>query len=209
MEYSVVRSNRRTVSIAVKGGKVVVYAPLAYPQDKIDAFVIKHRVWIARRVKEQAEAFAPDFADGSVMILLGKERIIRTGRTALTESEVFLPAEGREEALTRLMRKLARERMTRLIAEIAAVYKFHYEKLTITSARTRWGSCNTRGTIAFSFRSAVLPDGLAAYLAVHELCHTRHMDHSKAFWEEVSRILPDYRERRKALKGYSWAMKCL
>ncbi len=209
MEYSVVRSRRKTISVGVIGGEVIVHAPLSYPQEKIDAFVRKHRVWIARRLKEQSEAFLPTFADGTLMIVMGKERTIRTGRTALREDELYLPAEERENALVGLLRRLARERMNRITAEIAAVYKFNYQRITITSARTRWGSCNTKGTVAFTFRTAVLPDALAVYLAVHELCHTLHMDHSKAFWEEVAKILPDYRARRKALKEYSWAMKCL
>ncbi len=208
MEYSIVRSDRKTVSLCVRGGKVLVRAPLRLSEEKIAEFVHKHERWIARRIAIQTRPL-PDFSDGTSIELNGIKRRIKTGKTLLTESILYLPAEGRETVLKALMKKLTLERMAALTREIASIYKFRYEKIVITSAHTRWGSCNTKGTIAYTFRSAFLPDSLAVYLAVHELCHTRHMNHGKAFWALVQKILPDYKERRKALKEYSWAMKCL
>lgn len=209
MEYLVLRSKRKTLSVSVKDGKVIVRAPMTLSAQKIEEFVHKHRLWIARRLKEQAERQALELSDGSRVVLFGIERVIRTGRARLTSETLFLPQENREQALIRILRELTRERMTEFTEKIASRYGFRYEKIRITSARTRWGSCNAEGTIAFTFRTAFLPIGIAVYLAVHELCHTRHMDHSKAFWGLVESIIPDYRERRRTLKRYSWVMQCL
>ena len=209
MEYTVVRSKRRTLSVCVRDGAVIVRSPLKYPAEKIAEFVEKHRLWITRRLKEQQNCPRLDLSDGSEIEIFGKKRTIAAGKPARGEETVFLPQEKRETALIALLKKLTRERMSLLTSTVAERYGFRYEKITVTSARTRWGSCNAKGSIAYSFRSAFVPEQIALYLAVHELCHTRHLDHSAAFWKCVERILPDYQLLRKGLKGYSWAMKCL
>ena len=209
MEYTVLRSQRKTMSVSVKDGKVIVRAPMHTSAQNIEEFVNRHRVWIMRRVKEQEERHIPDFADGSFVEILGRERRIETGKTKLTADTLYLPLENREEVLIRLLKALSREYMTAITEELAAKYGFRYERIRITSAKTRWGSCNVRGTIAYSFRTAFLPEELMRYLAAHELCHTRHMDHSKAFWDLVEKIIPNCKAERRKLKSYLWAMKCL
>lgn len=209
MEYTLVRTNKKTISVTVKDGQVVVRAPMRLSEEKIAAFLSKHRRWISRRIAEQRAAVKPEFTDGSVVFLFGNNFTVATGRAGIKDGTLFLPQENREEALIFLLKRLTRERMTHLTDEIAKKHGFRFSGITITSARTRWGSCNARGRISYTFRTAFLPDALAVYLAVHELCHTRHLDHSAAFWRDVEKLLPDYSLRRKALKQYLWAMKCL
>lgn len=72
--------------------------------------------------------------------------------------------------------------------------------LHITSARTRFGSCSAKNSISFSWRLMQYSPETIDYVVVHELCHILHHDHSAAFWAEVSRYLPDYKERQKQLK---------
>ena len=70
----------------------------------------------------------------------------------------------------------------------------------ITGARTRFGSCSSRGTLCFSWRLMLYPEAVTDALVVHELAHLIHMDHSPAFYETVLRVMPDYRERIALLK---------
>ncbi len=208
MEYRVIRSKRRTLSLSVeRGGKLVVRAPLRISEKEIEAFVARHALWAQRKIERRS--VLPTFCDGDTLSLLGRSYRIASGPTAIENETLFLPASDREAALIALLKKLARVRMQRLVDELCKAHRFTYAKLAITSARTRWGSCGSNGHISFTFRSSFLPDDLAMYLAVHELCHTRHMDHSAAFWREVEKILPDYAARRRALKSYQWAMDCL
>ena len=74
-----------------------------------------------------------------------------------------------------------------------------YEKITVRSQRTRWGSCSRSGNLSFNCLLAQVPEGVLNYVVVHELCHRKHMNHSPAFWTEVERVLPDYRISRKWL----------
>lgn len=73
-------------------------------------------------------------------------------------------------------------------------------RITVRSQKTRWGSCSMRGTISLNWRLMLLPSDLADYVLIHELCHLRHLDHSPRFWALVSTLLPDYHERRCALR---------
>ena len=77
-----------------------------------------------------------------------------------------------------------------------------YRSITIREQKTRWGSCSSNGTLSFNVRLMLAPPAVLDYVVVHELCHIKHMNHSKEFWELVGSILPDYKERRKWLKEH-------
>lgn len=89
---------------------------------------------------------------------------------------------------------IARTRLTadRMGIEIADV--------KVNSAKTRWGSCSAQKVINLSWKLIAADISLIDYVIVHELCHTRQMNHSEAFWENVRMVIPDYKERREALK---------
>jgi predicted metal-dependent hydrolase len=74
----------------------------------------------------------------------------------------------------------------------AAQYGLRYEKIRITSAQTRWGSCSPKGTLSFTWRLVMAPLEVIDYVVIHELAHLRVKNHSKTFWAEVESMLPDY-----------------
>lgn len=76
-----------------------------------------------------------------------------------------------------------------------------YSYIKITSAEKRFGSCNSRGGICYSYRLMLCDKRAVDYVIVHELCHTVHMNHSARFYALVQSILPDWKEREKLLKG--------
>ena len=68
-----------------------------------------------------------------------------------------------------------------------------YGRVQIRRQTTRWGSCSRRGTVSLNCKLLFLPAPLVRYVLIHELCHTRHMNHSQRFWQEVARREPDCR----------------
>ncbi len=207
MEVVVIRSNRKTMSLTTDAeGRAVVRAPLRTKEAQIAEFVKKHEDWLQKRIA----ASRLDLADGAELSLCGTAYTLRTGvRARIAGKEIVLPERERERALAALMKKMARERMRALLDAVCEKTGLSYTKLSVNSARGKWGSCSSKKSINFSFRTAFLPDPLAEYLAVHELCHTIYMNHGKEFWGAVERLMPDYRARRKALKGYQWASAVL
>ena len=80
-------------------------------------------------------------------------------------------------------------------------YNFQFKNITIKNQKTRWGSCSRKGNLNFNYKIALLPQDMADYIIVHELCHLKEFNHSKRFWDLVRETVPDYLSIRKKLKG--------
>ncbi len=80
-------------------------------------------------------------------------------------------------------------------------YGFHINRVAIKNSRTRWGSCSRKGNLNFNYRLALLPQDMADYIIVHELCHLGEFNHSPKFWALVAKTLPNWKEIRKKFKG--------
>ena len=102
------------------------------------------------------------------------------------------------QALTDMALKV----IPRKVKYYANLMNIQYGRIAIRRQKTRWGSCSVRGNINYNWKLVLLPVELADYVVVHELAHRTEMNHSKDFWKVVERELPDYRQRRRRLKGY-------
>ncbi len=88
----------------------------------------------------------------------------------------------------------------KLLSHFNKIYNLSWKKVTIKNTSTRWGSCSKRGNLNFNYRIIYLPEALAEYLVVHEICHLEEMNHSQKFWKLVGKAVPKYKELRKELK---------
>lgn len=100
----------------------------------------------------------------------------------------------------------ATERLPQRVSFFAPLVGVGYGRITIRAQRSRWGSCSAQGNLNFNCLLMLVPPDVADYVVVHELCHRKEMNHSAAFWAEVERVLPDYRERRHWLKENGGAL---
>lgn len=94
-------------------------------------------------------------------------------------------------------------KITHRVSYYSSIMGVTIGRISVRNQKTRWGSCSSKGNVNFNYRLYYMDDDLLDYVVVHELAHRKHMDHSPAFWREVSRYCPDYQERRSRLKGYS------
>ena len=99
------------------------------------------------------------------------------------------------------LRKLSKVYFREKIERYSKIMNLKYGRLTITGAKTRFGSCSSRGNISFSYRLMLYPEAAREYVVVHELAHLVEMNHSKRFYAIIERYLPDYKERKKLLKN--------
>ena len=101
---------------------------------------------------------------------------------------------------TEALRRRAAAILPGKVAHYAAVMGVTPASVKITAARTRFGSCSGKNGLCFSLYLMQYPEEAIDYVVVHELAHIRHHDHSDAFYAEVAKVMPDYKERRKLLK---------
>ena len=102
-------------------------------------------------------------------------------------------------------KETARSFVHERVEHYASLHEFPYKRIAIRNTKRSWGSCSELGNLNFNYRIIFLPQSLAEYIIVHELCHLWEMNHSKHYWHHVGQILPDYRERRRALKRINHA----
>jgi predicted metal-dependent hydrolase len=174
MKVTVIRSNRKTVAIQVNSNlSVTVRAPRSAAEKDIEEILKKKEAWISKHIEKIKET---------------KERFEAEPTEKLTREKVIALA---EEAL-----KVIPER----VEYFAKVIGVTYGKITVRNQKTRWGSCSSKGNLNFNCLLMLAPPEVLDYVVVHELCHRKQMNHSKAFWLEVEKVLPNYKEVRKWLK---------
>lgn len=103
----------------------------------------------------------------------------------------------------KILAKKAREYLPYRLEYLAKLHGYSFEKCRLTHANTRWGSCSSNRTISLNIGLMNVPEILRDYVILHELAHLNHMDHSEAFWAEVGKHDPKYREHRKRLKMFN------
>lgn len=210
-KYTLIRSKRKTLAVHITGdARVEVRAPLKLSQKEIESFLAAKSEWIAKtvtRISEQAEKRSSfKLGQGDKILYRGKEYPIDTigkRRVGFDGESFFLPQSLSQEemkaAAIKLYRELARSFLTQRTMYFSALMRLSPSQIGISSAKTRWGSCNTRGRINYSWRLILAPDEVIDYVVVHELSHLLQMNHSPRFWKTVEGVLPDYRSRKNGL----------
>lgn len=213
----IIRSKRRTIALIVEdNGSLTVRAPMRMSAVLIQEFVAKHANWVEKK-RAETRAMTPaqpkQYQPGEKFLHLGREyalEIVQDQQKNLVLEDHFLLAESARDNAELVFQNWYRQQAGLIIPErvklFANKHAFHYDRIRITSARTRWGSCSTKGTLSFSWRLIMTPLDVVDYVIIHELAHTVHHNHSKRFWGVVEKLLPDYRERRKRLKQYGQEM---
>jgi len=98
----------------------------------------------------------------------------------------------------------AKKIITERVNHFGKLYGFEFDRISIRSQRTRWGSCSKNGNLNFNYKLIYLSEEIMDYVIVHELCHLDQFNHSKRFWFLVSEIIPDYKELRRELKKLNY-----
>ena len=115
---------------------------------------------------------------------------------------IILPTDKYEDMVRLWMHSDGGKIFRQKLNDFAGQMNVHFNMVRIKNVKTIWGSCSSKKNLNFNFKLFFLPEALIDYVFVHELAHLKHMNHSKAFWSEVEKQIPDYKKRREELKRY-------
>lgn len=227
LAYTIVHNKRsKTVRLRIlASGMLQVTAPPGFNARKLPDIIERNWEWIEKTrslAEEHRQNLASQGADWPpqrmVLPILGLDLAVRfvpplsqnEYRAENNREELVLHAhpdncEVTVELIKLWLRKYARKCFTQELDQLCRQHGLSYTRLSLRFQKGKWGSCSSKRSISLNVRLLFLPPQLVRYVLVHELCHTRHLNHSPQFWEEVGRILPDYRELRKDLRD-AWRL---
>lgn len=216
-----VRMSGRARRLSVRvypGGRVEVVVPPGASPAAVQKFIGTHRQWIHRRVEDLSTAAAIcESRPVSIRLpAIGRHYAVECEHAGADSARVRVAGDSMlvvsgplhdDRAIAALLRgwlaDLAREQLGAQLAKVAAEGGFRYGRTQVRRQRTRWGSCSASGTISLNVCLLFLRPQVVRYLLVHELCHTRHMNHSAKFWGLVESYEPDYRALdQELLRGW-------
>jgi len=226
--YAFRRGKRRTIGMAVGPDGLEVSAPTWVTVGEVESALRQKADWISRKLIEMGERHAQMGAqrivwcDGVVVPYLGGElqAVLDSSSALKKNSAQFEPAQDglaphtlrlglplhatpeqiRDAVQAWLMRQ-AKTLFTERLHHFAPLLNVQWQRLSLSSAATRWGSASSSGAIRLNWRLVHHKLDVIDYVVAHELSHLRVMDHSPRFWDTVKAVMPDYAERRRVLKN--------
>lgn len=213
IEVVVRRSPRaRRYRIEVKrDGTAVLTIPARGSEREARAFLERQSKWLERareRVFSRPRMPAVWQPGSRILFRGGWVTIepIATGRPAVSLGGRVLRVRDLEADLRPVIeaqfKRIARVEIVARVWELAAVHGVSIRRVSIRGQRTRWGSCSAGGTISLNWRLVQTPDWVTDYVILHELVHTRHMNHSARFWRSLAEICPSWKEAERWLKEH-------
>lgn len=203
VRYRILRSRRRTLTITVSEGEVVVRAPLGASDELVGRFVAEKEGWILKKIEEQTGGEFADVMEGKTLLDDGVRKPVKYGAARSEEKggEFFLKNERAVRPFFEGTRCLF---LPDEVFELSRRTGMMPADVSVRDFKARWGCCDADGRIRLNWRLVMLPPVLREYVLIHELCHLKEMNHSAAFWKLVGKHCGDYRQRRRLLKKYSF-----
>ena len=170
-DIRIIKSRRRTISLEItKSGEIVLRAPWYATRWDIQRFVEAKEEWLNQALKRYEENIKVQ------------------------------PTQKRDPDRIKELAKQAKKEIPPRVEYFANIIGVEYGRIAIRNQKTRWGSCSSKGNLNFNCLLMLVPEDVRDYVIVHELCHLIELNHSPAFWIEVEKIIPDYKQKRKWLK---------
>ncbi len=220
INFTVVYRPRKTLAIQVEApGRVQVLAPLGLEEADLLEAVRSKAPWIVGKLYDfrHVHPVLPpkEYTSGESFLYLGRSytlEVMPTGHlkkpyVRLYQGKFWVHTFSKEAPIVReALRGWYREKAVEQIAErvrfFAPKIGVQPGQIRVKEQRRIWGSCSAKGNLNFNWKTVMAPSPVLNYIIVHELCHLKHHNHSRKFWDLVYSIMPDYKERKEWLKRY-------
>ena len=215
--YALARSDRKTASIYIeRNGNITIQVPSSLTDTQIEALIESKRSWIYKGLAEWRDLNATRveraYVNGEGFLYLGRlyrlclveaqaeSLLLKDGYFCLRASGETTNLDTFSEAFKEFYRTKGLEKIPRRVSAYQAKMGVRVGEVKILDLKNRWASCSPSGNLNFHWKCMMAPPSIIDYIVVHELAHIRHPNHSHSFWNELDKILPDYRYRKDWLK---------
>ena len=207
MDYIIIRKNIKNAYIQIKDGLFYVRVPKRMLEKDIDKLVKEREKWIKKHLEEQKKK---EESENQYIELLGQKydiNIINSNRDCIEiangKANIYIKEntkEKREKLIKNLYKKCALKQYTIITQKMMELTGLSPDSWKISDIHSAWGSCSSKRNITLSLNLIKKREELIEYVVLHELCHLKHMNHSKEFWSLVEKYMPNYKECRRELK---------
>ena len=211
IEYDIVRSKIKNVYIHIKDGNVVVKAPMRLNVEMIKRIVAEKKEWIYKKLEERNKINETSKRE---IKLLGKSyplKVINTNSTAIyiengimfieiPAKDMYKKDEIVKEIIDNMYYKVAEKEVDIAMQIITRIVGIKPNKYRIKKLKTAWGTCTSNKNISINPDIVKYDREVIQYVVLHEICHIKHMNHSKEFWDMVGKYMENYKEVRRRLK---------
>lgn len=214
--YQLERRVRRTLGLKISPEGLTVHAPKLLLVRQIESLLSEKSRWIQQKLEKQAQQYIPpiDWQDQATLLYLGNdislriEPSTRNQQAKLTGNVLSLRLNDQSPEM--VQRKVLQWYQKQALPDFQRRISLYANKLGVaiptvklSNAKTRWGSCNSRGVIRLSWRLIQAPPEMINYVVCHELAHLKEMNHSPRFYAVLASLMPEHRQVEKALDQFS------
>ncbi|MEI6234469.1 MAG: SprT family zinc-dependent metalloprotease [Planctomycetota bacterium] len=215
--YQLAKTHRKTASILIeRDGQVSIRVPKELTDNQVEKLIENKRTWIYKALAEWSDLNATRvhraFVNGEGYLYLGRSyrlRMVKDQAEPLMLKNGYFCLHGDPkqttqtkfvEAFKEFYRQRGRDRIPQRVELFQAKLGLKAKAVNVLELKNRWASCSAKGNLNFHWKCLMAPPTIIDYIIVHELAHLRYANHSAAFWNEVDKLMPDYRERKEWLR---------
>ena len=215
----IIRSKRKSIAMYINNdAALIVRAPFNTSEEIINKVVLKHKERLEKTQKEvqlrNLKFKKKEFVNGESFLYLGNYyhlKLVDNREILLDFKNEFLLSKKYLSYAKNIFiiwyKRRAYETISQRVRLYAQKRGFEYNKINITHAQKRWGSCSHQGNLSFSWRLIMVPLPIIDSVVVHELVHLEVKNHSKAFWNKVGILDPKYKEHKEWLKNNGYLLR--
>ncbi len=205
IKYKIIFKKRKSISILLdKDGNIIVNAPKNISKKYIDNFVQSNKKWIENNKK----VIQQRSKNKTTLLYLGEETKLLISNEDFENIKFnginFYISRKNKDNSKELLHKFYIDQADKIIKKriifYTKKYNFRINKIKISNANTRWGSCGAQNNININWKLIMADKKIIDYVIIHELAHTIEHNHSKNFWGIIENIMPDYKERKDWLR---------
>ncbi len=214
LEYSVVYSARKTLTITVERDRsVIVRAPNDTPHEKIEQLIHQKKLWLYEKVRHTQKYDLPikqkEFVSGTTILYLGRSyklEVVSDPFDGILFDNKFFVSKSRVSDAPKLFKDWYIEKAKLKLVPLSEFYAKHlgvsFNRILISDLKYRWGSCTPSNNLNFNWRLIKAPMRVIEYVIVHELAHLLEPNHTAKFWGIIKTQLPDYLSTKEWLKRH-------